>query len=96
MTQNTNQNWTQLWIGHPWIYYRRNGNLIEFSDYTELSLEEFKDIAPSFSVSENTFGEQLSIIRQQHTSLELEFKKVLNKMGVSHPETVTNLIMGNG
>jgi hypothetical protein len=27
--------WTQIWIGHPWIYGRISNNIIELSDYIE-------------------------------------------------------------
>lgn len=27
--------WTEIWIGHPWIYYRIEGSSIYFTDYCE-------------------------------------------------------------
>lgn len=30
-----NSTWTEIWIGHPWIYYRFEKGVIVFSDYTE-------------------------------------------------------------
>lgn len=92
--ENASPNWTQLWIGHPWIYYRRNNNIIEFSNYTEVSLEDFKDTEQKFSIAERALKEQLLIIRQQHNELELKIQNVLTKMNVLHPEKVAKLIIG--
>ena len=30
-----NNAWGMLWIGHPWVYYRKMGDTIEFSNYIE-------------------------------------------------------------
>lgn len=37
------KNWQPLWIGHPHIFYRLNGNNIELSDYTDRYEVEFAD-----------------------------------------------------
>lgn len=93
--ENASTNWTQLWIGHPWIYYRRNGNHIEFSDYTELSLDDFKDTEQKFSIAETALKEQLLIIKQQHNELKSNFQKALEKMNIPHSETIAKLMTGN-
>jgi hypothetical protein len=36
--------WHQLWIGHPWIFYKRENGLICFSDYTDSNLKDLTDI----------------------------------------------------
>ncbi|RZK28084.1 MAG: hypothetical protein EOO61_22550, partial [Hymenobacter sp.] len=36
--------WHHLWIGHPSIFYRRVNDRVEISEYTDLNLEDFKDI----------------------------------------------------
>ena len=33
--ENMNQDWRQLWIGHPWVFYRVENEMVEFSDYYE-------------------------------------------------------------
>ena len=30
-----NLSWTDIWVGHPWIYYKIEEGFIVFSDYTE-------------------------------------------------------------
>ena len=95
ITENANKNWAQLWIGHPWMYYRRNENRIEFSDYTELSLEDFKDTEAKFFIDENTLKEHLLIIRQQHKELALKIQYVLTKINIPNAEKVVKLMTGN-
>ena len=32
---NQNENWTMLWIGHPWVYYKLAADRVILSEYTE-------------------------------------------------------------
>jgi len=35
--ERQDSSWSEIWIGHPWIYYRIDGPLIYLSDYCELT-----------------------------------------------------------
>lgn len=87
--------WKQLWIGHPWIFYRKNNDIIEFSDYTESNIEDFKDNKPVFFVSETDLKNQLSKIRKQQNVLEHNIQKILEKMDISHSVTIAKMMTGN-
>ena len=50
--ESESNDWTQLWIGHPWLFYRKENGYVEFSDYTDLNLEDFKDIKSKFQFLE--------------------------------------------
>ncbi|WP_447636008.1 hypothetical protein [Flavobacterium microcysteis] len=94
--ETATDSWTQLWIGHPWVFYKRNNGIIEFSDYTESTPEDLKDIKSLFSVSETDLKNQLSNIRKQQDEFELSIRKVLNKIDIPHAERVSKLMTGNG
>lgn len=91
----TTDNWTQLWIGHPWVFYKRSNGRIEFSDYTEFNLEDFKDIKSVVSVSETALKNQLSDIRKQQNEFEIKIRDVLNKMKIPHSEYISKSMIGN-
>ena len=87
--------WTQLWIGHPWVYYKRNNGMIDFSDYTESNLEELNDIKTAFSVSETDLRLEIQKIRQQHNELELSISHILEKLKVPNPKQMAKQMAGN-
>jgi hypothetical protein len=88
-------NWTNLWIGHPWIFYRKVDGIIEFSDYTESNLADLKDIEILISVSESELETELKQIRQQQNDFEYRIRKVLDKMGIAGSERISKLLTGN-
>lgn len=56
--------WHQLWIGHPWVYVRREQGMIAFSDYTEKNPEDFVPHT-RFELSETTLCSGLVKIRRE-------------------------------
>jgi hypothetical protein len=87
--------WSQLWIGHPWIYYRNNNGLIEFSDHTESSLEDLKDIKVLIGISEVDLQRKVAGIRKQQDHFEYSIRKALDKMGIENAERISKLMTGN-
>ena len=65
--RNTELNkWTQLWIGHPWVFYKKNDNYITISDYTDNNLEDFKDISENINFQNKNFclkSNQVGIVK---------------------------------
>ncbi|APH43493.1 Uncharacterized protein A9P81_4066 [Leptospira interrogans serovar Copenhageni/Icterohaemorrhagiae] len=53
--ESQNNIWKQLWIGHPWIFYRRANGFIEISNYTESNLDDFNDIQVEYKLTEEEF-----------------------------------------
>jgi hypothetical protein len=87
--------WNQLWIGHPWIYYRNNNGIIEFSDYTESNPEDLKDIKVQIGVSQPDLQKELDKVRLQQDEFTHRIKKVLDKMGIEHAQAISKLMTGN-
>ncbi|AAS72276.1 hypothetical protein GS518_18315 [Leptospira interrogans] len=63
--ESQNNIWKQLWIGHPWIFYRRANGFIEISNYTESNLDDFNDIQVEYKLTEEEFFLELKKIREQ-------------------------------
>lgn len=87
--------WHQLWIGHPWVYYRRGQGVIEFSNYTEASPEDFKAIEILVVVSELELQMELKKISAQQNDFEDSIRRILDKMGVANAERIAKLMTGN-
>ena len=66
--------WQQLWIGHPWIFYRRINAQVELSEYTDLNLEDFKDIKAVYTIPEVELAEEVVKARKvQHDFADKAF-----------------------
>lgn len=87
--------WHELWVGHPWVYYRRNNGVIEFSHYTEENLEELKDIQILVNVAELELQTEVKKVRAQQNDFERSIRKVLDKMGVANGGRISKLMTGN-
>lgn len=77
--------WTELWIGHPWVYYRRDKDMIEFSNYTEANATTHheQDLAVMVRVSVTAMERELNKLKQQWSTFEFKFKTVLDKIKTS-------------
>jgi len=73
--ENNSSEWTQLWIGHPHIFYRKNEGKIEFSDYTDYMLSELENIQPVFEIDESELKIEMDKMKDQ----QINFKnRVIN------------------
>ncbi|NLR64335.1 hypothetical protein HGH92_08460 [Chitinophaga varians] len=87
--------WHQLWIGHPWVYFRKGNGFIEFSGYTESNLEDLKDIQILVKVDEQALFAELKKLREQQEEFQRRIQKVLDKIGVENSKRVSELMSGH-
>lgn len=87
--------WNQLWIGHPWVYYRKNSGIIEFTNYTESNPGNFEEVDILVRVAESDLQIELKKIREQYNYFEYRIRKALDKMGIANAEQISKLMTGN-
>lgn len=87
--------WNKLWIGHPWVYYRKVNGFIEFSNYTESNPESLKDFEISIRVSELELQTELKKVSEHQKEFEFSIRKTLEKMGIANAEQLSKLMTGN-
>ena len=63
--ENTSSDWSQLWIGHPYVYYRKNKGKIQVSDYTDYMLSELKSIESVFEIDESDLKIEMNKVKIQ-------------------------------
>lgn len=93
--EDKSNGWYQLWIGHPWLFYKKENGNIEFSNYTDLNLENFKDIKSKFQFSDDELKKEIKIVRNQLNQFELRIRKILDKMGINNSEQISKLMTGS-
>ncbi|WP_051349345.1 hypothetical protein [Chryseobacterium gregarium] len=75
--ENNSSGWSQLWIGHPYVFYRKNEGKIEFSEYTELTLSELENIQPVFEVNESELKTEINKMRERQINFNHRVVKLL-------------------
>lgn len=78
--ENNSSEWSQLWIGHPWVFYKKENGKIQFSDYTEYMLSEFKNIQPVFEVYELDLEIEINKMKEQQINFNNRVMKILKEM----------------
>ena len=89
------ENWNQLWIGHPWIFYKNTNGIIEFSGYSEKNIEDLEDVKPILKISSNELENKLIIIKEQLIVFENRIQIILEKMGIKNSKQIAKLMTGN-
>lgn len=93
-----NQNkeeWHQLWIGHPWIFYKINNEFIEFSDNVELNLSDFKDICVKHRIPKNWLKFELEKAKENQVVFEQRIAKILFELNINHADDIAKKLAGN-
>lgn len=87
--------WEHLWLGHPWIFYKRTGKNVEFSEYTDLNLIDFHNISPKHIIPEHLLVSQLNQMRLIQNTFEQRVSKILLELDIEHHNKIAKLLTGN-
>lgn len=93
--EDGNDNWQELWIGHPWVFYKKTGGEIEFSDYYESNLENLQEVKSILKVQGSELKEKLKIIKEEQVEFENKIRVILKKMEIEHSKQIAKLMTGN-
>lgn len=93
--EKANKGWKQLWIGHPWIFYRKANNEIEFSDYYEANIDEIKNIRSILKISIDDLKNKLEITKNEQINFERKIQIALEEMGIKNSNRIAKLMTGN-
>lgn len=78
--ENSSSDWSQLWIGHPWIFYKKENGKIQFSDYTEDLLNEWENRQSVFEVDELDLQIEINKIKERQTHFNDRVIKLLTEI----------------
>ncbi|GGG04275.1 hypothetical protein GCM10011344_00770 [Dokdonia pacifica] len=87
--------WTQLWIGHPWIFYKRIDNYIAISDYTDYNLEDFNGISEKYKFSEQELLSEIKLCRNNQIKFENRISEILKELEIKNANEIAKLMTGN-
>ncbi len=78
--ENSSSDWSQLWIGHPWIFYKKENGKIQFSDYTEDLLNEWENRQSVFEVDELDLQIEINKIKERQIHFNDRVIKLLTEI----------------
>jgi len=78
--ENNSSEWSQLWIGHPWVFYKKEDEKIQFSDYTENTLGELESIKPVFEINESDLKIEIDKMKMQQVKFNNRVIKLLKEI----------------
>ncbi|MCX8531803.1 hypothetical protein [Chryseobacterium luquanense] len=93
---NKTSDWSDLWIGHPWVFYRKQNGKVQFSDYSDLNLKEFTDIKVIFEVDESELKNELDKMKKHQIKFKHRITEILKKINVENSERISELMTGLG
>ncbi|KFF10837.1 hypothetical protein [Flavobacterium hydatis] len=82
--------WHQLWIGHPWVFFKTVDDLIYFSDYTEKN--EAQNLDEKFSISKVLFEKNLKKIKQEQEEFKIRIERNLIELNIQQPKEIADLL----
>lgn len=78
--ENDSAEWSELWIGHPWIFYKKENGKIQFSDYTEDMLSELESIQSVFEVDEVDLQIEINKMKERQIHFNNRVIKLLTEI----------------
>ncbi|MFM9402597.1 hypothetical protein [Myroides odoratimimus] len=93
IVESEEDTWIQLWIGHPWVFYRRRDGKVEFSDYTNDMLEE-EEIRVKWSIIEEDLVKELEQLDLELVIFKQKVNNVLIKKGFAEADNMATIMVG--
>ncbi len=89
--------WCQLWIGHPWIYYKVVNDVVYFSDYSDtVDYKQRKDIGIKKirEIPITVLTNQLKKMRIELNEFNVKLRLRLVSIGIKDDNKFANELMG--
>lgn len=88
------EKWQDLWIGHPWVYYRRKGQGIQFSEYFDGNPDDLDTIESKLFLSEQELKVKILAAKERQIELGKKIHSILNEMGLKISAKKANAAVG--
>ena len=92
--EHSSPEWTGIWIGHPWILFKKENGEVLFSDYTDLNIEEITMVKTRFKVDEAELKAEFQKIIQQQIHFKNRIAGILKRMNIKDAEAFAELMTG--
>ncbi|EDP94858.1 hypothetical protein U8527_14995 [Kordia algicida OT-1] len=87
------RNWKQLWIGHPWVYVKKQNADIEFTEYTEDD-KEMEELKIQYKASQEIIVEEFQKARKILIDFQQRIYQILKKKNIENALEIAKIITG--
>ncbi|MBD3904888.1 hypothetical protein NAL32_09085 [Chryseobacterium sp. Ch-15] len=94
IVNNKTVDWSDLWIGHPAVFYKKEKGKVQFSDYSDVNLSELVDIKAIFEIDESELKNELEKVKQHQINFKNRISNILQKMNIKNAEKISKLMTG--
>ncbi|WP_209919877.1 hypothetical protein [Chryseobacterium jejuense] len=94
VVENRSSEWAEIWIGHPWVFFKRENGIISFSDYTEANITDVENVKTKFEVEESVFNEELEKVMYHQIHFKNRISDILKKMNIDNAERISEFMSG--
>ncbi|MCT2561321.1 hypothetical protein [Chryseobacterium herbae] len=92
--EDKTEEWNELWIGHPWIFYKKVNGKIQLSDYSDVNLKDAKNIQAHIEVDELELKTELEKAEKQQINFKNRISKILEKMEIKNFDVISEILAG--
>jgi hypothetical protein len=85
--------WEQLWIGHPWVYIRKQNEKVEFTEYTEYD-KNIEDLKILYTMPQEVIISEMKNVNKQLINFQKKVYNILIKKKVNHALEISKIITG--
>ncbi|WP_241315283.1 hypothetical protein [Chryseobacterium arthrosphaerae] len=91
---NPSEEWIMMWIGHPWVLYRKENGKISFSEYTESGEIDPGNIKTLVEVEESELKAEFEKVLQRQADFKNRISGLLKKTSIKNKERIAELLTG--
>lgn len=92
--EDKTEEWNELWIGHPWIFYKKVNGKIQLSDYSDVDIKDAKNIQTRIEVGELELKTELEKAEKQQINFKNRISKILEKMDIKNFDRISEILAG--
>lgn len=85
--------WTNLWIGHPWIFFRIRNQTIEFSNYSDISEASGQKLEVVMKLDYDEFQKQLQTKLIEMSIFKEKIKQVILQSQLTNKELIISQLL---
>lgn len=92
--EDKTEEWNELWIGHPWIFYKKVKGKIQLSGYSDISIKDSKNIQTLIEVDELKLKTELEKAEKQQINFKNRISKILENLEIKNFDRISEILTG--
>ena len=92
--KDNSDEFSDIWIGHPWVFYKFENNKIIFTDYYEQDLNTIEKLSEKIKLCKKDFLCEIEMIKEKRNEFEIIIRQVLIEMKIDNYRDIATVLVG--